>query len=54
MVPSLVRDMIDPTQFDGMITQAFIVATSIYGIIGVAGYTMFGDDVSEEVGLSQL
>ena len=41
--------MIDPTQFDGMITQAFIVATSIYGVIGVAGYTMFGDAVSEEV-----
>lgn len=46
--------MIDPTQFDKMITQAFIVATSLYGIIGVAGYTMFGNAVSEEVSISQL
>ncbi|KAH9937611.1 transmembrane amino acid transporter protein-domain-containing protein [Fomitopsis serialis] len=48
VVPSLVRDMIDPTQFDAMITQAFTVATGIYGVIGVAGYLMFGDAVSEE------
>ena len=48
-MPSLVRNMVDPMQFDGMITQAFVVATSIYGIIGVAGYAMFGDAVSEEV-----
>ncbi|TFY68341.1 hypothetical protein EVJ58_g1054 [Rhodofomes roseus] len=48
VVPSLVRDMIDPSQFDAMITQAFTVATGIYGVIGVAGYLMFGDAVSEE------
>ncbi|KZT74700.1 hypothetical protein DAEQUDRAFT_700682 [Daedalea quercina L-15889] len=48
VVPSLVRDMNDPTQFDAMITQAFTVATGIYSVIGIAGYLMFGDDVSEE------
>lgn len=32
-----------------MIDYAFLVATSIYGAIGVAGYIMFGDWVSDEV-----
>ncbi|PCH33490.1 hypothetical protein WOLCODRAFT_63107 [Wolfiporia cocos MD-104 SS10] len=48
VVPSLVRDMIDPTQFDDMITQAFIAATTIYAVIGIAGYLMFGNSVSDE------
>lgn len=48
VIPSLVRDMVDPTQFDDMITQAFAVATAIYAVIGMAGYIMFGNAVSEE------
>jgi len=47
-IPSLARDMIDPSQFDRMINTAFVIATSLYGVIGVAGYTMFGNSVSEE------
>lgn len=49
VVPSLARDMIDPTQFDTMIDYAFLVATLVYGAIGVAGYLMFGNSVSDEV-----
>ena len=36
-VPGLARDMIDPTQFDQMIDTAYIIATTLYGVIGIAG-----------------
>ncbi|GJE86038.1 amino acid transporter [Phanerochaete sordida] len=48
VIPSLARDMIDPTQFDVMIDWAFAIATAIYTTIGVTGYLMFGNDVSDE------
>ncbi|CCM00944.1 uncharacterized protein FIBRA_02991 [Fibroporia radiculosa] len=48
VIPSLVRDMSDPSQFDSMITQAFTVATVVYSVIGVSGYIMFGNAVSDE------
>lgn len=45
--------MIDPSRFDEMINWAFAIATGIYAILGVAGYIMFGNSVSDEVsGLS--
>lgn len=43
--------MIDPSQFDIMIDWAFTIATAIYAVIGVAGYIMFGNSVSDEVSL---
>ncbi|KAG1801426.1 transmembrane amino acid transporter protein-domain-containing protein [Suillus plorans] len=49
VVPSLARDMVDPSEFDNMINWAFIATTFIYGIIGYAGYFMFGRNVSDEV-----
>ena len=42
--------MIDPAQFDNMIDWAFAIATAIYTTIGVTGYLMFGNNVSDEVG----
>ena len=33
--------MTDPTQFDRMIDTAFVIATTLYGIIGVAGTLRF-------------
>ncbi|KAI8995550.1 transmembrane amino acid transporter protein-domain-containing protein, partial [Trametes punicea] len=48
VIPTLARDMIDPTQFDEMINWAFVIATGIYAILGVAGYIMFGNSVSDE------
>lgn len=41
--------MIDPSQFDSMIDWAFTIATAIYTTIGVTGYLMFGNNVSDEV-----
>ncbi|KAF8446109.1 transmembrane amino acid transporter protein-domain-containing protein [Boletus edulis BED1] len=49
VIPSLARDMIDPSQFDHMANRAFLVATFVYAIIGYAGYLMFGDSVSDEI-----
>ncbi|KAF8640666.1 hypothetical protein AX17_000323 [Amanita inopinata Kibby_2008] len=49
VIPSLARDMIDPSRCDEMINWAFAIATIIYASIGYAGYLMFGDDVSDEI-----
>ncbi|KAI0778101.1 transmembrane amino acid transporter protein-domain-containing protein [Trametes elegans] len=48
VIPTLARDMIDPSRFDEMINWAFAIATGIYAILGVAGYIMFGNSVSDE------
>ncbi|PFH54636.1 hypothetical protein AMATHDRAFT_134903 [Amanita thiersii Skay4041] len=49
VIPSLARDMIDPSQSDRMINWAFTIATVVYTAIGYAGYLMFGDNVSDEI-----
>lgn len=65
VIPSLARDMVDPSQFDRMINWAFVglmdifstvwltqyqvAATFLYALIGYAGYLMFGNYVSDEV-----
>ncbi|SJL16032.1 uncharacterized protein ARMOST_19547 [Armillaria ostoyae] len=49
VLPSLVHDMEDPSQFDTMANWAFFFSTFIYLLIGGAGYFMFGMSVSEEV-----
>ncbi|KAJ7677023.1 transmembrane amino acid transporter protein-domain-containing protein [Mycena polygramma] len=54
VIPSLARDMADPSHFDTMINIAFVVATSIYTLIGCAGYLMFGNSVSQEVSMDLL
>ncbi|KAJ7657800.1 transmembrane amino acid transporter protein-domain-containing protein [Mycena polygramma] len=54
VIPSLARDMTDPSQFDTMINWAFIVATSIYTLIACAGYLMFGNSVSQEISMDLL
>ncbi|KAF9044884.1 hypothetical protein BDZ89DRAFT_942779 [Hymenopellis radicata] len=54
VIPSLARDMQDPSQFDKMIDWAFVIATFIYGLIGYAGYLMFGANVSEEISMDLL
>ncbi|KAK6977041.1 aa-trans domain-containing protein [Favolaschia claudopus] len=54
VIPSLARDMTDPTQFNKMIDWAFVVATFIYGLIGCAGYVMFGNSVSQEISMDLL
>lgn len=47
-IPGLVHNMIDPSRFEEMINIAFVLATVLYGIVGAAGYRMFGNGVSGE------
>ncbi|KAG6879399.1 hypothetical protein C0992_003016 [Termitomyces sp. T32_za158] len=54
VIPSLARDMKDPSQFDRMINWAFFVATMLYALIGYAGYLMFGNNVSEEISIDLM
>ncbi|KAJ7278969.1 transmembrane amino acid transporter protein-domain-containing protein [Mycena rebaudengoi] len=54
VIPSLARDMIDPSEFGKMINWAFIVATFIYTLIACAGYLMFGNSVSAEISIDLL
>ncbi|THH20227.1 hypothetical protein EW146_g1101 [Bondarzewia mesenterica] len=54
VMPSLARDMIDPSQFDTAMNYAFTFATFIYAVIGIAGYLMFGRNVSDEVSKNLL
>ncbi|KAF9240943.1 transmembrane amino acid transporter protein-domain-containing protein [Melanogaster broomeanus] len=49
VIPSLARDMIDPSQFNHMANWAFTITTLIYAIIGYVGYLMFGLSVSDEI-----
>ncbi|GLB36321.1 putative transmembrane amino acid transporter protein [Lyophyllum shimeji] len=54
VIPSLARDMADPSHFDAMIDWAFVVATFLYALIGSAGYLMFGKSVSDEISIDLL
>jgi len=48
-MPSLAADMQDPSRFDEVMNWAFGFATVFYAFIGIAGYLMFGDQVSDEI-----
>ncbi|KAJ3855730.1 transmembrane amino acid transporter protein-domain-containing protein [Lentinula lateritia] len=54
VIPSLARDMINPEEFDTMINWAFLVATTVYALIGYVGYLMFGSNVSDEISMDLL
>ncbi|KAJ7619613.1 transmembrane amino acid transporter protein-domain-containing protein [Roridomyces roridus] len=54
VIPSLAKDMVDPSRFNEMINWAFAVATFIYALIACAGYLMFGSAVSAEISVDLL
>lgn len=49
IIPSLCKDMRDPRMFDRMLDLAYIAATCIYLAMGIVGYIMFGQNVSDEI-----
>lgn len=53
-LPSLARDMAEPHRFNQAMNYSFGFATAVYAIIGIAGYLMFGDNVSAEVSQNLL
>ncbi|KAI0036699.1 transmembrane amino acid transporter protein-domain-containing protein [Vararia minispora EC-137] len=53
-MPSIVEDMAEPDRFEEAMNYSFGFATLFYSLIGMAGYLMFGNDVSEEVSQNLL
>ena len=49
VMPSLAREMRNPQEFNRMVDYAYVAAGSMYLIVGLIGYLMFGDDVSQEI-----
>lgn len=49
VIPSLYRDMRDPTQFNRMLDLAYLTTAAMYLLVAVVGYLMFGGAVSDEV-----
>ncbi|TKY86186.1 hypothetical protein EX895_005011 [Sporisorium graminicola] len=49
IIPSLIRDMKDPTKFPRMLNLAYAAATVMYLSMGMVGYAMFGTTVSDEI-----
>lgn len=49
IVPSLFKDMRNPNEFCKMLNWAYIAATIIYLSMGIIGYLMFGNAVSDEI-----
>jgi vesicular inhibitory amino acid transporter len=47
--PSIYRDMIQPKQYPSMVSVSYIITTTIYVFIAVAGYLMFGTETREEI-----
>ncbi|KAH9082029.1 transmembrane amino acid transporter protein-domain-containing protein [Lactarius deliciosus] len=47
-LPSLARDMAEPHRFSEAMNYSFCFATTVYAVIGSAGYLMFGSNVSDE------
>ena len=49
VIPSLYRDMRDPSQFDKMLDWAYLTTAAMYLLMAAVGYLMFGSSVSDEV-----
>ncbi|WFC94799.1 hypothetical protein MBRA1_001435 [Malassezia brasiliensis] len=49
VIPSLYRDMRDPSQFDKMLDWAYLTTAAMYLLVASVGYLMFGSNVSDEV-----
>jgi vesicular inhibitory amino acid transporter len=48
-VPTLMRDMKDPSKAGRVIDVSYGLAMAIYLVVGVCGYIMYGHNVSDEV-----
>jgi vesicular inhibitory amino acid transporter len=47
--PSLYRDMAEPKTYDRMVDTTYVITFTVYMIMAVAGYLMFGLDTMQEV-----
>ena len=49
LIPTLVRDMQNPKQADLVTDLVYVIAMAFHLAVGMAGYMMYGRDVSDEV-----
>ncbi|ORY27209.1 transmembrane amino acid transporter protein-domain-containing protein [Naematelia encephala] len=49
LIPNLIRDMKHPKQADRVCEVAYGIAMSVYLLVAVVGYLMYGTDVSDEI-----
>ncbi|SAL95516.1 hypothetical protein [Absidia glauca] len=47
--PSLYRDMAEPKTYDRMVDTTYVITFTVYMIMAVAGYLMFGLDTMQEI-----
>ena len=53
LIPTLVRDMQNPKQADLVTNLVYGIAMAFHLALGMAGYMMYGRDVSDEVCIPQ-
>ena len=46
---SLFRDMQDPKQYDRMVDLTYVLTVTVYAVMAIAGYLMFGSETMQEV-----
>lgn len=49
LIPNLIRDMKDPRQADRVCHWAYVISMTVYLVISIVGYLMYGTNVSDEV-----
>jgi len=49
LIPNLIHDMKDPKQADRVCNWAYAISMTVYLIVSVVGYLMYGTNVSDEV-----
>ncbi|KAK4683881.1 hypothetical protein P7C73_g6331, partial [Tremellales sp. Uapishka_1] len=49
MIPTLIRDMKKPKQADRIVEIAYGIAMTVYLVIAICGYIMYGTNVSDEI-----
>lgn len=49
VMPNLLRDMQDPKQYDRMVDITYILTVTVYVVMAIAGYLMFGSETMQEV-----
>lgn len=49
VMPSILRDMQDPKQYDRMVDIAYAVTAAAYVLMAIMGYLMFGQETMQEV-----
>lgn len=47
--PNIYRDMQEPKHYDRMVDITYILTVTVYVVMAIAGYLMFGSETMQEV-----